>query len=123
MSDTTRDRTILRSLAERYSEIAHLDIQKARIERYYRTNSLEDVRPVVLIDEVPWGEIRDVALELRCEGDEQRELEGRLRRALYQWDHFQVDLVIPPVFRVSKRIRSSGIGLAVRDVQIKGDTG
>ena len=123
MNSTNGDSSVLRSLAERYSEIANLDIQNERIERYYKTVGLEEVRPIVLIDEVPWGEIRDEALELRCEHEEQRQLEGRLRRALYQWDHFQVDLVIPPVFRVPKRIRSSGIGLAVRDVQIKGDTG
>lgn len=123
MSSTANDSTILRSLAERYSEIAHLDVQSERTERYYRTVGLEEVRPVVLIDEVPWGEIRDAALELRCEGGEQRRLEERLRRALYQWDHFQVDLVLPPVFQVPKRIQSSGIGLEVREVQIKGDTG
>ena len=123
MSSTANDSTILRSLAERYSEIAHLDVQSERTERYYRTVGLEEVRPVVLIDEVPWGEIRDDALELRCEGGEQRQLEERLRRALYQWDHFQVDLVLPPVFQVPKRIQSSGIGLEVREVQIKGDTG
>ena len=123
MNSTDGDKRVLRPLAERYCEIAHLDIQNERIERYYKTNAMEEVRPVVLIDEVPWGEIRDDALMLRCEHEEQRQLEGRLRRALYQWDHFQVDLVIPQVFRVPKRIRSSGIGLEVRDVQIKGDTG
>jgi hypothetical protein len=46
-----------------------------------------------------------------------------LRRTLYQWDHFQVDLVIPPAVRVPKHIRSTGIGIEVRDVQIKSDTG
>ena len=123
MSSTRNDTTILRSLAQGYSEIAHLDVQSERTERYYRTVGLEEVRPVVLIDEVPWGEIQDDALQLWCEGAEQRQLEGRLRRALYQWDHFQVDLILPPVFQVPKQIRSSGIGLEVREVQIKGDTG
>ena len=36
MSIGEQDRKTLRSLAERYSEIAHLDIQKERIERLYR---------------------------------------------------------------------------------------
>ena len=57
-----KDKQTLRHLAGRYSEIAHLDVQQKRIERYYRTNAMENVRPVVLIDEVPWGEIRDDAL-------------------------------------------------------------
>ena len=40
MNNYQKDRGILRSLAERYSEIAHLDIQKERIERYYTPISL-----------------------------------------------------------------------------------
>ena len=122
MTISDRDRNTLRSLAGRYSEIAHLDVQAKRIERYYKTNSMEPVRPVVLISEVPWGEIRDEALTNTC-AEQVGWLEQSLRRALYQWDHFQVDLVIPPAFHVPKRVRSTGIGVDVRDVQIKGDTG
>jgi len=118
-----KDKKTLRQLAERYSEIAHLDIQQERIERYYKTNAMEDVRPVVLIDEVPWDEIRDEALTNVC-AREHGWLEGSMRRALYQWEHFQVDLVVSPVFRVGKRAHQiEGIGIEVQDRQIKGDTG
>jgi hypothetical protein len=122
MSRHTQDQKTLRALAERYSEIAHLDIQKERMERYRKTNDLEPVRPVVLINEVPWGEIRDDALTNRC-AKECRWIEEPLRRALYQWDHFQVDLVIPPVFRVHKKVNSTGIGLKVQETRIQGTTG
>jgi hypothetical protein len=118
-----KDRQILRRLAERYAEIAQLDIQQERMDRYYKTNAMEDVRPVVLIDEVPWGEIRDEALTNVC-APELAWLETRLRHTLYQWEHFQVDLVVPPVFHVGKHRRLlRGIGIEVRDEQIKGDTG
>ncbi|MCF7838719.1 MAG: hypothetical protein K9N49_08830 [Candidatus Marinimicrobia bacterium] len=118
-----KDKQILRRLAERYSAIAHLDIQQQRMERYRQTNAREPVRPVVLISEVPWGEIKDEALTNRCAPD-LAWLETHLRQTLYQWEHFQVDLVVPPVFRVAKqRHRSRGIGLEVQDHQIKGDTG
>jgi len=123
VSTTAADMEILRPLAGRYSEIAHLDIQKERIDRYKRTVALERVRPVVLIDEVPWGEIKDDALVCRCSDPALRGIEGRMRRTLYQWDHFQVDLVVPPVFYMGKRARSTGIGMRVEDTQIKGDTG
>jgi len=116
------DRKTLRSLAERYAELAHLDVQQERIERYYRTNSLEEVRPVVLIAEVPWGEIRDDALRNTC-SEELHWIETPLRESLYQWDHFQVDMVIPPTFHVSKKTRSTGIGLEAQDRQLHGDTG
>ena len=122
MQISAKDKQTLRQLAARYSELAHLEVQQERIERYYQTNALEPVRPVVLISEVPWGEIRDEALRNTCV-PELGWLETRLRCALYQWDHFQVDLVIPPLFEVGKQIRSSGIGLAIEEVLIKGDTG
>lgn len=123
MQMSVKDKQTLRRLAERYSEIACLDVQKQRMERYYRTNALDNVRPVVLIDEVPWGEIKDESLTNVC-APELGWIESPLRRALYQWEHFQVDRVIPPFFHVGKRASwLRGIGLEVRDQQIKGDTG
>jgi hypothetical protein len=117
-----QDKKILRPLAERYSEIAHMDIQRKRIDRYYKTNACEEVRPVVLINEIPWGEIRDDALRNVC-SKEYGWIEEHIRTSLYQWDHFQVDTVIPPVFRVSKRLTFTGIGIEVKETQIKGATG
>ena len=76
-----------------------------------------------LIDEVPWGEIRDPALTNVCAPD-LGWIEAHLRLTLYQWEHFQVDRVVPPVFYVGRQARwLRGIGLDVQDRQIKGDTG
>ncbi|MDT8389802.1 MAG: hypothetical protein RRC34_04760 [Lentisphaeria bacterium] len=122
MTISSRDFNTLRTLAGKYSEIARLEIQEERMARYRRSNGLDIVRPVVLIDEVPWGEIRDEALTPVC-APELGWLEGQLRRTLYQWEHFQADMVVPPVFRVGKGVRSTGIGVRVKDEQIKGDTG
>jgi hypothetical protein len=122
MQISAKDRETLRRLAARYSEIAHLDVQQQRMERYYQTNAVKEVRPVVLIDEVPWGEIRDEALTNVC-APELGWLETPLRRTLYQWEHFQVDLLVPPVFRVVKRTHRSETGLQVQDRQLQSDTG
>ena len=84
---------------------------------------MDEVRPVVLVNEVPWGEIEDDELVCRCENKELRGLERQLRISLYQWDHFQADYVIPPVFRIGKRSRSTGIGMGVKEDRIQGDTG
>jgi hypothetical protein len=116
------DGETLRGLAGRYSEIANLEVQRERAERYRQTNALERVRPLVLIFEVPWGEIRDETLRNTC-APELGWLESRLRQTIYQWENFQCDMVVPPVFGVHKKHRSSGIGLEVHDKQIKGDTG
>ncbi len=122
MTMSTKDRATIRGLAERYAEIAQLDVQKERIERYYKTNALEVVRPVVLISEVPWGEIKDEALVSSC-SPELQGIEGHLRRTLYQWEHFQGDMVVPPAFRVVKRTRSTGVGVRVEETQIQSETG
>lgn len=122
MSISAKDRETIRGLAERYGEIAHLDVQKERIDRYYKTNAMEAVRPVVLISEIPWGEIKDDALVCTCSG-ELRGIEGNLRRTLYQWDHFQADMVVLPAYRVAKRIKSTGIGISIEEKEIKSDTG
>ncbi len=122
MPVSATDKQTLRTLAQRYGEIASLDIQRERIERYEKTNALEDVRPVVLIDEVPWGEIEDDPLLCVC-SDEARWLERRLRYTLYQWEHFQVDLALPPAFRVPRRRRSSGTGVQVEETRVEGDSG
>ena len=123
MGEIQKDREILRDLAEKYSAIANLDVQKERIDRYYKTISMEEVRPVLLIDEVPWGEINDEALRIQCENEDHHWLEQRLRRALYQWEHFQVDTVFPPKFQISKVFEISSIGLEVQEKVIQGDTG
>ena len=118
----TNDKQVLRALAERYSAIAHQDIQQERLARYIQTISREPVRPVVLIFEVPWGEIKDEALVCRC-AQELRWLEEPLRQALYQWEHFQVDTVIRPEFCVAKQARNTGIGLEVQEQQLRAGTG
>lgn len=122
MSISAKDKDAIRSVAERYGEIASSDVMKDRIERCYKTNAMEEVRPIVLINEIPWGEIKDDSLVCRC-SEQLRGMEGNLRRTLYQWDHFQVDMIIPPAFRVAKRSRSTGIGINVEETQIKSETG
>ena len=119
---TAKDKEVLRGLAQRYAELSTLDVQQERLDRYKRTTNLEIVRPVVLIFEVPWGEIGDTSLVNVC-SPEYRWIEGHLRKALYQWDHFQVDQVIEPVFKVGKRTRSTGIGLKAHDTSLATDSG
>lgn len=118
-----KDQSIIRPLAERYSELAQLDIQKERLERYKKTIALEKVRPVVLIDEVPWGEFEADELRLRCSDPGYRGIERFLRRSLFQWENFQADMVIPPRFSVRKRIKSTGFGIDVQETRLAGNTG
>jgi hypothetical protein len=113
-----KDLEIIRPLAERYSEIAHYSVQQERLDRYADTTGLRPCRPLVLIHEVPWGEIDDKALKNRCSTDACIGFESMIRRALYQWEHFQADMVIVPEIRIRKKIQSSGIGIEVKEKQI-----
>ena len=122
MSISSKDLNTLRALAGQYTEIANQEVMKERLQRYYSTNSLEIVRPVVLINEVPWGEIDDEMLKPTC-APELRGIEFRLRTTIYQNKHFPVDMVVPTIFNIGKKSKTTGIGLKVHDDQIKSDSG
>ena len=96
------DREILRSLAGRIAEIAALDIQKKNADMYRALNSLRPVRPVVLIDELPWNQLEiSGELELKCEDEYLRSVERDMRRILYKWNHCRCDMIVEPFWRVN----------------------
>jgi hypothetical protein len=57
----------------------------------------------------------DDELTLRCQDPECRRYEEKLRRTLFQWNHFPVDMVVEPCIRVPKAISHSGFGVAVQE--------
>ena len=67
---------------------------------------------MVMIDQVCWNEMNvNEELTLRCEDPECRGYEDFLRRTLYQWRHFPVDMVVEPFLRVPKAVHNSGFGI------------
>jgi len=79
-------------------------------------NDLKPSRPMVMIDEVPWPEVNAPdELALRCNGPECRNYETWLRRTLYQWRHFRVDMVVEPFVNVGKAIHGMDIGPKVEE--------
>lgn len=58
-------------------------------ENWYRAvNDRRMIRPVVLIDELPWNQLDfDGSLTLQCEDARLRPVEQRFRRLLWQWEH------------------------------------
>ncbi len=104
------DRQILQPLAARVAEIAADPSQTERRARFCLLNDLQQVRPVVLIDELPWNQLDfDGSLTLHCQDPVLRDVECRLRRTVFQWEHFQGDMVVPPVFEVQKHINAGRI--------------
>jgi len=108
----TRDRQILRELAAQVAEIAALPVQEETRRRWRRLNGLQPERPMVMIDQVCWNEMNyQDELTLRCVDPECRGYEDSLRRLLYQWRHFPVDMVVEPFLCVPKAIHNTGFGV------------
>ena len=108
-----KDRDILRELAGQIAEIAALPAQQETIALWKALNRLKSVRPMVMIDQIPWHEM-DVngELSLQTEDDFCRGIETRLRRTLYSWRHMRADMVIEPVIDIPKVIRDTGFGVS-----------
>ncbi|MGC9318404.1 MAG: hypothetical protein ACP5KN_10290 [Armatimonadota bacterium] len=113
---TAHDLDVLRELATRAAEIAALPIQEEKRRLWRALNGLEPVRPMVMIDQVCWNEMETSGeLALRCEDAECRGYERSLRRMLYQWDHFRVDMVVEPFIRVPKAVGNTGFGISPQE--------
>lgn len=117
-----RDRDIIRQLAAETAGIAALPVQEETRRRWRRLNGLRPERPMVTMDQVCWNEMNvDDELTLACEDPECRNYEDWLRRQLYQWRHFPVDMVVEPFVRVPKAIGNTGFGVAVKERIAVGD--
>ncbi|MCG3180330.1 MAG: hypothetical protein BIFFINMI_02689 [Phycisphaerae bacterium] len=110
------DKEIIRGLAGQVGEIAALPVHEEKRRLWRRLNGLAGERPMVMIDQVCWNELEPTGeLTRRCEDPECRDYERQLRRALYQWRHFPVDMVVEPFIRVPKAVHNSGFGIDVRE--------
>lgn len=108
------DKEIIRKLATQVAEIAALPVQYETRNLWMAINSLKPVRPMVLIDQIPWHEMNvDDELTLQCEHDFCRGIETSLRRTLYSWKHMRADMVVEPFIDVYKVIRGMGFGIGV----------
>lgn len=109
---SAQDRDVLRRLGSQVAEIAALPVQKEKIRLWKALNSLKPIRPMVMIDQMPWHEMDvDGELKLQCTDPFCKDLETQLRRTLYRWKHMPADFVVMPFVEVSKVIRNSGWGI------------
>jgi hypothetical protein len=110
------DREMFRNLAYRYSEIANSDRNAENIKLHKAVNDLRQIRPVVLIDELPWHEMNiDDELTLRTEDPFLRSIEWFLRSSIYKNKYMPADMVVPPFVPVSKVFHTTDIGTAIEE--------
>jgi hypothetical protein len=110
------DVKILRKLAREYFEIAHSDRNYENIKLHRAVNDLKQIRPVVLIDELPWSEMNiNDELTLQCTDKYLRTIEWFLRSNIYKNKYLPADMIVPPFIPVAKVIRTTGIGISIEE--------
>ena len=115
----------IRDLARIYAEIAMQPVNELRRVGWRRINDLErNVRPMAWINEEPWQELNcDGSLTPTCRDPYLRTVEDFLRKTIYSWNRFPVDLIVDPFLTV-KKVTSFDecCGLRVKE-DIIGDSG
>jgi hypothetical protein len=107
---------ILRKLAYEYFNIAYSEKNAENIKLHKAVNDLKQIRPVVLIDELPWSEMNiNDELTLRCNDTYLREIEWFFRSNIYKNKYFPADMVLQPFVPVNKIVQSTGIGISVEE--------
>ena len=113
---TSDERTILRDIAKQVADIASLPIMAERQELWKKHNSLQPVRPMILLfPEGSWGELLPHSV-LKCQGKKARGTEWNLRNRIYYHEHFLDDTVIEKEWIAPKVIRNSGWGLVAQHI-------
>ena len=112
------EKEVLRSLGDEIARIAASPTHAENARLWRRLNDLDQDRPMVWINEIPWHEMDvDHELALRCRGAWARELETTLRRTIYQWKHMPGDMVVNPWLDSPLALHSTDFGI-VEDVDI-----
>lgn len=124
MSRYTNELDYLRELAKKYAERANSPVNTSIQARYRDLNSLKQVRPPVLVFEVPWGELEnEEPLRLKSETPLCRRTEMQLKRALYQFERFSGDYTVPTEWRVPVPTENSSAGPQASEKTITSQTG
>lgn len=112
MPFSAQDKEVLRRLAAEYMEFALLPVQKEKVELWKALNRGKMVRPMITIDQLPWNELNvNDELTLQVSDPFWRAFEDNLRKQIYKWKHFPVDMVLDPFLTIPLSVTYSGYGL------------
>ncbi len=116
------DVKILRSLARQYYAAARAPRNDERRQLHTACNDLRMIRPVVLIDEIPWPQMNfDGSLDCLCQDPVLRNVEWGFRRNLFQFRHFPCDMILRPYVGVPKITHSTGCGIQTQEAILKSE--
>ncbi len=105
---------IIRELAKQVAEIAALSVQQERRELWTKHNSLQRVRPMVLVfPEGAWSELLPADV-LQCDEPDARSIEWELQRRIYAHTHFKSDNLVEATWPVHKAISYTDWGITAK---------
>lgn len=108
------EKKVLRKLAGDYFLLSQQDRFKENRKLHQAINDLQPVRPVVLIDELPWNEMNiNDELTLQCTDPTLRNVEWFLRNTIYKARYFPADMLIPPYVPIHKTIHYTDMGISI----------
>ena len=114
MELTKKEISVLQETAKQYMEFASLPIHKEKIKLWKAINRSRMERPMVVIDQIPWIEMNNEhELDLFVEDPVFRKVEYNLKKEIYKFRHYPVDMVLDPFIRVPKAITNTGYGIGV----------
>ena len=118
----SNDNQILRQLAREYYQLSKEERNIERRKLHTAVNDLRMIRPVVMIDELPWNEMNiNDELTMRCENPLLQGTEWFLRSNIYKYKHMPADMFLRPYLPVSKVVHSTGNGVPVQEKILKTD--
>jgi len=121
---TKNDREVLRRLASEYMEEAVNPVQREKIALWKKLNTGRMERPMVAIDQLPWHELNGEGELTPRTGDPfWQGIETALRRELYKWRHFPVDMVLEPCVPVPLAVSGNHYGIVIAEDKIVIDAG
>ena len=89
------EKDILRRLGAEIAANGSLPVHQEKSRLWQKMNDLQQERPMVWINEIPWHEMNvNEELTLRTSHPWARDLEQSLRRTIYQWKHLPCDMVV-----------------------------
>ncbi len=119
-----KDREILRRLASEYAQYASDPGNKENEKLFRAVNGKRMIRPVVLIDEIPWNQLSsEDEMKMQCEGEMERAVEWFLRNQMYRYRHFPCDMILTPYIPWGRHIKIGSFGVEIHENTLAADRG
>ncbi len=114
----------LRELAKTYYAYSQEECHQEKLKLHRSINDLNAIRPVVLLDEIPWIEMNmNHELTLVWKDPVLRACEDYLRKKIFQYKYFPGDMVLKPYLPIRKIILEGDSGIQVKEDIIETEQG